>query len=157
VPLLLSVCFSHTAFTQDLAPKLLRDAAQCLVSKTFLKPSTLDLGYLIDKKSWPGEEILYVVAYSGTGRSKGFVFTIFLSEENHQQVFHIQNNATFVRGATGGDDIDFVEAPLGGIWTQEHLETAIRRIGKQPRFLVPAGDMTGAFNRSGCQSYADPR
>ena len=157
MPLLLSFCFCYAALAQEHTPKLLRDAAQCLVSKTFLKPSTLDFGYLIDKRSWPGEEVLYVVAYSGTGHSKGFVFTIFLSEENHQQVFHIQDNAKFVRRAAGADDIDFVEVPLGGIWTQEHLETAIRRIGKQPRFLVPASDLTGAFVRSGCQSYSDPR
>lgn len=153
----LSFCFSTAAVAQEQAPKLLRDAAQCLVFKTFLKPSTLDLGYLIDETSWPGEEVLYVVAYSGAGRSKGLVFTIFLSEDGHRQVFNIQNNAKFIRRATGADDIDFGEAPLGGIWTQEHLEAAIRRVEKQPRFLVPFSDLSGASVHTVCQSYGDPR
>jgi len=111
--LLFITCLSHGIFAQEQAPKLLHDAAQCLVAKAFLRPASLNLGSVIDTKSWPGEEVLYVVAYTSSGRSEGYVFTIFLTQQNHHQVFNIQNNAKFVRTKKVPDGVDFVEEALG--------------------------------------------
>jgi len=154
--LLLSVfCLSPATYAQEQAPKLLREAAQCLISKTFLKATPLSLGYLVDKKSWPGEEVLYVVSYTSASRTRGYVFTIFLKMQNRRQLFNIQNNAKFVRTKKISDGVDFVEAPLGGIWTQEHLVSAIKQIERLPRFEVPASELSQASSLVGCHSYAD--
>ena len=154
--LLLSICLCSTVCAQDPAPKLLRDAAQCLVAKTFLKPSKLSLGYLITTKDWPGEEVVYVVAYTGPSRSEGYVFTIFVTKQGSHQVFDIQNNAKFVRTKKVTDGVDFVEDPLGGIWTQEHLVAAIKRIEEQPRFEIPVNELSRVPSPNSCHFYADP-
>jgi hypothetical protein len=93
---------SPAIYAQEQAPKLLSEAAQCLISKTFLKANALSLGYLVDKKSWPGEEVLYVVSYTSASRTRGYVFTIFLKMQKDSLVFDIQNNAKFVRLNTSG-------------------------------------------------------
>ena len=153
--LLLSICLSSNICAQEPAPKLLQDAAQCLVAKTFLQPSRLDLGYLMTTKDWPGEEVVYVVAYTGRSRSEGFVFTIFVTQKNQRRVFDIQNNAKFVRTRKDPSGIDFVEAPLGGIWTQEHLMAAIKRIEEQPRFEIHVNELSRVPSPDSCHSYVD--
>ena len=65
-------------------------------------------GYLVDAKSYPGQNVLYVVNYLDPGRSKGLVFAIFLTQQGRLQIFNIQNNATFVRSEHGIDYVDFV-------------------------------------------------
>jgi hypothetical protein len=50
----LSVVFMlalNIAPAQEQAPTFLLGAAHCLVAKTFLPPSTLDLGYFVDTRS----------------------------------------------------------------------------------------------------------
>ena len=154
---------STLACAQEQAPELLREAAQCLATKKFLPPSkatALSLGYLDDTTSYPGQEVLYVVVYAGAGRSDGWVFSVFISQKKGRRIFNIQNNAKFVRSNKEGaafrkEGVDFVEAPLWGIWTQEHIARAIRRIEGQPRFEVRAKDLLKPDTLTQCQSYAD--
>jgi hypothetical protein len=80
-------------------PRLLLDAAHCLAIKGFLpaaKTATLGSGYLVDAKSYPGDRVLYLVVYVNPQRSRGMVFSIFLTHKSTQQVFNIQNNGEFV-------------------------------------------------------------
>jgi hypothetical protein len=151
------ISLSPTTVAQNQAPKLLREAAQCLVAKTFLGAGALNLGYLVDTRSWPSEEALYVVSYTGSSRSRGYVFTIFVQQENGHRILHIQNNAKFARAKKGIEGVDFVEPPLGGVWTQEHLVAAIKRIEGQPRFVISPAELKTGFPLADCQSYADPR
>jgi len=155
--LALSLGFGTVLFAQEQVPPLLRDATRCLAAKTFKIPSSHGLGYLVDTKSWPGEKVLYVVAYTGQSRSEGYVYTIFLSQNAHRQIFNIQNNAKFVVNKRVPDGVDFVEAPLGGIWTQNHLVTAIKQIGRQLSLSLPASDLREPSSSAVCESYADPK
>ena len=145
--LLLSICLSTTAWGQDQAPTLLREAAHCLAIKNDLldlartKAAVLSLGYSVDTTSYPGEKVLYVVSYTRPERSEGFVFAVFLEQHDQRTVFNIQNNAKFVRSKHGIGGFDFVEPPLGGTWTQEHLVGAIKRIEQRPKFEVPVKDL----------------
>jgi hypothetical protein len=120
--LLLLSCLSTTVCAQEQAPKLLREAAHCLTAKKQDCQDWLDLensratalsfGYMLDAKSYPGEKVLYVVVYTGPGRSEGVVFAIFLTQQGGRRIFNIQNNARFVRSKYGIEGIDFVEPPL---------------------------------------------
>ena len=153
--LFLSICLGCVIRAQEPTPKLLSDAARCLVDKTFLKPSTLSLGYLETTKDWPGEEVLYVVSYTGPNRLKGFVFTIFVKQEDHHQVLYISNNAKFVRTNKSSGGVDFIEDPLGGIWTQEHLVSAIKQIEKNSILVIPIIEIPRDISSNYCHSYAD--
>lgn len=155
---LLLSCLSYTVRAQEQAPKLLVQAAQCLQEKNHLPPSkttTLSIGYLVDTKSYPGERVLYVVNYVGSGRSEGMVFTILLEQRDRRRIFNIQNNARFVRSRDSTEGVDFVEPPLGGTWTQEHLMAAIKRIEGQPRFELSVKDLLRPSDSTLCESYAD--
>jgi hypothetical protein len=90
------------------------------------------------------------------------VFTIFLTNKGTRQVFNIQNNGEFVRSGKKGaafrrEGVDFVQGgdPLGGIWTQEHIALAIKKIGLQPVVEVPAIDRLNPSATVRCESYAD--
>ena len=94
-----------TALAQEQAPTLLLGAAHCISAKGFLLPmkaTTLTLGYLDDTKSYPGDEVLYVVVYSGPLRSDGWVFSVILSSGKGSPHLSINNNAKFVRSYKKG-------------------------------------------------------
>jgi hypothetical protein len=161
--LLLLICSSSVVYAQEQAPTLLREVAHCLAIKNDLldisdtKTTALSLGFLVDTKSYPRERVLYVVSYTGPGRSEGFVFTVFLQQHDQSLIFNIQNNAKFVRSKGGIEGVDFVEPPLGGTWTQEHLVRAIKRIEGQPKFSVQVKDLQAPFPTTECESYADSK
>ena len=144
------------AVSQERSPNVLLHAAQCLAAKDFLAPSTaaaLSFGYLLDVKSYPGEKLVYVVRYTGSDRSHGEAFTVFVTERQGQQVFNIQNNATFVR-TKGGVEFARNGDPLGGIWTQQHLVSAIKQIELQSSFRIPVRKLR-APPLIRCEAYTD--
>ena len=158
VAILLLTCLSTTVHLQERAPDLLTRAAHCLAVKHYLtssKATALSFGYLVDEKSYPGQKILYLVNHTAPARSNGLVFMIVLTQQNGRQVFDIQNNASFVLSKDDIDGISFIDPPLGGTWTQEHLMSAIKRIEKQPRFTIPVKDLLTADSLTDCESYAD--
>ncbi len=135
-------------------------AAHCLAEKNQLPSSNatkLSFGYFLDEKSYPGEIVLYVVNYSSPIRTNGSVFTIFLTEDRGGQVFNVQNNASFVLSKDDLEGVSFVNPPLGGTWTQEHLASAIKRIEKQPRFSITVNKLLAADSSVRCASYTDPQ
>jgi len=90
------------------------------------------------------------------------VFSIFLTNKGTQQVFNIQNNGEFVRSSKEGaafrrEGVDFVDGgdPLWGIWTQEHIAMAIKKIGLQPIVEVPIKDLSSPSISVQCESYAE--
>jgi hypothetical protein len=158
VKLLLAVTMlmlSVSVNAQEHVPDLLVHAAQCLAAKDFLAPSkstAMSFGYLLDEKSYPGEKVIYIVEYTGSRRSKGMVFAVFLEQRDRRQVFNIQNNATFVRSRRG---VNFTGEALGGIWTHQQLVSAIKRIERQSRFTVPTKNLATPSALISCESYTD--
>src|SRR5271165_889100 len=161
----MAICLNISAHAQQQPPRVLLDAAHCLAIKGFLpaaKTATLSAGYFIDSKSYPGDRVMYVVVYKDGQRSHGMVFSVFLTNKSTQQVFDIQNNGEFVRSskysaAFKREGVDFVVGgdPLGGVWTQEHIAMAIKKIGLQPIVEVPAKDLSNPSISVQCESYAD--
>jgi hypothetical protein len=161
----ISVSISLLAFlggaaqAQGEAPPLLIHAAHCLAVKGFLPPATsgeLTFGYLLDEHSYPGDKVIYIVAFASRGQSNGAVFTAVLTGDRGNEAFNIQNNADFVLSKDEPFGVTFVSPPLGGTWTQEHLASAIRKIQKQPRFTISVKDLTAADSVT-CESYTDPQ
>ena len=147
-----------TLYAQELLPKVLVQSAQCLEAKDFLpatKVAALRFGYILDTKSYPGEKVVYVVDYTGFGRSDGLVFAILVTQKDGRQVYDIQNNAKFVRLKDAEEGVDFVEPPLGGTWTQQHLVTAIKSIERLRTITVPASDLLRPATGTACVSYTD--
>ncbi len=158
VAIFLLTVLSTAKYGKQQAPMLLVNATQCLTAKNALQRSeapALSFGYVLDSKSYPGEKIIYVANYTAAGRSGGVVFTIFLTKTKDRAVFNIQNNATFVRSKDGLDGIDFIEPPLGGGWTQQHLVSAIRQIEARPIFMIPTNDLLAPPASIQCESYTD--
>jgi hypothetical protein len=156
----LLICLGAMAHSQAQTPQLLIRAAHCLAVKDQLpssKAPTLSFGYLLDEKSYPGEQVLYVVNYAFPIRSNGLAFAIFLSGDAGSQVFSIQNNTSFVLSKDEPEGVSFVNPPLGGTWTQEHLASAIKQIEKQPRFSILAKDLYATDSFVRCEAYTDPQ
>lgn len=155
---LVLLSLSAVTWPQNDAPPVLRGAAHCLWAENFElgKPgsSALTLGYTIDKKSYPGQTVMYVVSYTKQDRSKGLVYTIFITESDGKTSFNIQNNATFRRSKNG---VDFTGEPLGGVWTHQQLISAIESIAQQPTFTIGVVDAFATTHSTQCESYTDNR
>jgi hypothetical protein len=160
VLLMLCLAFSGAAHPQDQSETLLRQAGHCLVdgpgAKRLLKhkPKALNLGYYLDTTAYPGEETLYVVDYEESNLSKGLAFVFFVGEKDRRRVFRLENNASFIRKKKG---IEFTETPLGGIWTQEHLEAAIEHINRGPTEEFQVKELHEKYPDVRCESYSDAR
>ncbi len=133
VTLLVLSCLSSTFYAQDQPPKVLLGAAHCLaigqqdwLGLVHRKVTELNIDYLVDAGYYPGETVLYLVDYTVPSRSEGLVFAIFLRRRDGRRVFDIQNNAKFRRSDNGVQGVDFVDPPLGGTWTQQHLVSVIK-------------------------------
>lgn len=143
---------------QDARTVLSHRAAHCIATKGFLPPTKgrkMTFGYLLDEKSYPGKEVLYLVAYPNPSRLDGFVFTIFLTEHDGRSDFNIQNNARFTLSKDGNKEVSFATPPLGGTWTQQHLISAIKQIEKQPEVTIPVKDLFAVDSSVSCEAYTD--
>lgn len=153
------ICLScGAAHAQGQGQELLHRAVHCLAAKNFLPPSKATkrtFGYLLDEKSYPGKKMLYVVDYPSPSRADGFVFTLFLTDHDGRQDFNIQNNARFSLSQDADAGVSFVAPPLGGTWTLEHLESAIKLIAKKQRFTISSKDMLMIDSSAGCKAYTD--
>ena len=147
-----------TAEAQRPAPEVVLQASQCLQAKRFIEssPSTKNLlfGYFLDSISYPGKDVAYITQYTNPDRSRGFVYTVFYSDQNGHTNFDIQNNDRFIRRKSG---IDFVDPPLGGEWTQQRLIRGIEHAARKPVVSIPLTSLTVPLGSSECRSYTDPQ
>lgn len=134
----------------------------CLQAKQFLpkNKALLSTGYSVDAKSYPGERVLYLVIYTRPNRSQGLVFSILLGGSDALTTFHVVNNAEFVRTRKADADfkkegIKFIEPPLWGIWTQEHIAAAIDQIARGQTSDFPLGYPSRILEPNRCESYVD--
>jgi hypothetical protein len=160
--LLVLLCAASRTNVAPPPPQLLLHTAQCLTAKQFMEPArskTLTLGFLLDEKSYPGDKVVYLISYATPAGSNGLVFAVLLTERGASQTFNIQNNARFVLSNRDPSGVSFVPGgdPLGGIWTQQHLASAIKRIERQPRFTIPVGDLATPDASIRCEAYTDPQ
>jgi hypothetical protein len=147
-----------TADAQRPAPQVVLKALQCLQAKMVIEsspsPPNLLVGYFLDSISYPGTDVAYITQYTKLDRSRGFVFTVVYAEQGARTNFDIQNNARFIRRKNG---INFVDPPLGGEWTQQHLIEGIEHAARRPPLSIPAKSIMAPLGPAECRSYTDPQ
>ena len=94
------------------------------------------------------------MAYEGSGRAKGEMFDVVYQQKDRKTIFDVQNNGSFVRS---GNKIDFVDPPLGGVWTQAHLMRAIKRAGLRPEVLFDVKELSATFPNVTCKPYVSDK
>jgi hypothetical protein len=159
---LLLVCLSlgTAACPEDQSSTLLRQAAHCLIegpeAKKLMrhKPRVLSLGSYLDTTAYPGEDALYVVTYEDSNPLRGLAFVFFVRQKDRRRIFRAENNAAFVRKKKG---IEFLEAPLGGVWTQEHMEAAIEHIELEPKVEFDVKELREKSPDVRCESFSDTK
>lgn len=151
-------CLTCAAGTENDGTVLLTRATRCLAEKSVLahaKAPTLYFGYFLDAKSSPGERMLYIVNYPNRSKRGGFAYTLFVGERGGRQFLDVQNNASFILSKGGDYGVSFLNPPLGGTWTQEHLARAIREIEERPRVAISIRDVRRADSSFICEAYTD--
>ncbi len=149
--------FASAGLAQE-APELLSASAHCLVTENQdwlglneTKAASVKLGYIIDTKSYPHEKHLFVIAY--TGKRQGRVFDIKVEIKGAKERFTIENNSSYLHSSKG---ISFVDPPVGGVWTTEHLQTAVKRIElESTQHVLFTKDLRSPRAQTECRSYAD--
>jgi hypothetical protein len=158
--ILVGLSLGAIASPEDQSSTLLRQAAHCLVegpdAKKLMhhKPKVLSLGSYLDTTAYPGEDALYVVTYEDSNPLRGLAFVFFVRQKDRHRIFRAENNATFVRKKKG---IEFLEAPLGGVWTQEHMEAAIEHVELEPKVEFDVKELREKSADVRCESFSDTK
>ena len=136
---------------------ILERAAHCSVT-AWLSPQDVNgaditVGYISAAKGTNdfGHPI-YLVSYFSSNHKQGYVFDIGYKKQDGRWILLLQNNAKFIRS---GKDVNFVDPPLGGTWTQEHLIKGIERIATQPAASFRIQSLLKPDSSTDCRSYAD--
>jgi hypothetical protein len=149
-----------TVAQRNAVPELLTDAAYCLVTEKHdwlgvakTKMPKVQMSFMVDTTSFPGEKHLVVVSFDGP--RSGRVFDIKLSNHRGKTIFKIENNAKFVYSR---ESSKFTEPPLGGVWTTERLQSAISKIraGKR-KYDLSISELLASSRKLECTSYASDK
>ncbi len=107
------------------------------------------VGFARDIRSYPGEEHIIVIVFSGT--TAGQVFDVLRERSGPSVSLHIVNNAGLI---VDSGKIELID-PLWGLWTRKHLEANTLKAIHSRRFLIKAEELKKAFPHVACSSYAD--
>lgn len=159
--LLLSL-FVLPAFAQDEdAPALLIDAAQCMTgSKLNLlnvsqpKITELELGFRVNRKDYPGREIVDVVEYDNTMHTQGTVVTFLNEGKDPHRVLRYQYRVHFRQPEDGSRKVVLLDLPYGGIGTRNRIFNVIYDIGYST-YRIPMTEIA-AHPFTACVSDARP-
>jgi hypothetical protein len=173
-PFLLLLCLSAADLAQITAPPPddLLDAGYCLASghEDWLgiartHPFDLELGYVDDEKAWHGDDQLYIVQYTTPTHSEGMVYTLLAhgkepihtllthGRESHR-VMSLQYRTAFRQSEDGSSQVELVDPPLGGVWTQDRILSAIHQVGFHT-WTIPVSDLENRSSAVQCESSPD--
>jgi hypothetical protein len=138
------------------APTEMRNAAHCVVAgdRHWLQPPLTELdqlkvAFVRDHTSYPGEFHLVIIFLAS--RSSGQVFDLKEQRTKDLTRFSVENNGSF-RVSDG--KVAFVDPPLGGVWTQEHLASDIKRALANTHYEISRRSLERVRGIS-CTSYVD--
>lgn len=171
VPFLLCLCANAAAPAQitTAPPDDLLDAGHCLATAhqdwlgiAQMHPYEIELGYADDPKAYHGDDLLYIVQYTTPTHSEGTVYTLLAhgkdpvhtllthSKESHR-VLRLQSRTAFRQSEDGSAQVELVDPPLGGIWTQDRILAAIHQVGFHT-WSIPVMDLQNRSTGVECES-----
>jgi len=157
---ILTFSFCAGALRAEQPPALLVDAAQCLATSKedwlelgHRKPTGLEMGLVADDKSYPGQQLLYVVDFASPLHTSGTVSTFLVDGKEPHLILRLQYNVHFVQSDEGASSVQLVNPPFGGIGTQQHLVSAIHKVGFHT-WTIPVQSLVTTPNAAECQSEA---
>ena len=149
------LCLSVTSVAQSSSANTASQALYCVRSKNWLQPPIkgtrkLKMGYVRDVKSYPGEEHWVLAVYESG--SSGQVFDLVRKKFGYVIEFNVVNNGTFsiMKG-----HFSFNGSPLGGIWTQEHLQSNVEKAMKGRTLIVDTLTLRRRVSAVACKSILD--
>jgi hypothetical protein len=157
LPIILSLLLAATS-AERTPPPVLLGVLRCLASKGFVEfagKNRIRVAYVEDDRSYPGEKVVYLVRYTTPDRLEGELFAVFREDGNGGRGWSIENNATF--RWSGNGTVSFTNPPLGGVWTQEHLVSAVKQMASKSTFNVGADDLRAVPAKETCRAYTDPK
>ena len=141
-------------------PEQLLDAGHCLATAhedwLHLKteqPYELELGYVDDTRTYPGQTLLYVIDYTTPIHSEGMVFAFLMHGKESHRILRLQYKAGFRQSVDGSQQIDLVDPSFGGIWTQEQIVSAIHQVGFHT-YSIPVATLVNLSDPADCESDA---
>jgi hypothetical protein len=111
---------------------------------------SLRVAMVHDRTSYPGEDTIVVVVLETD--YKGQFFAVQADCKKEQCTYDIQNNGSFTFKK---NHFDFVDPPLGGVWTQERLERNIKKALSSRVTWLEVSSVLKPISRVRCTSYAE--
>lgn len=108
----------------------------------------LEVGLRHDRKTYPGEDMVFVVVFEGPTR--GDVFELTRKNHGRRRSYRIENNGEF---KLRSGQVEWIGEILGGIWTHEYIEGNIKRIVRGPKTWVRVTDVLKPFHQVTCMSF----
>lgn len=142
-------------------PKLLLDAAHCLATAPgnllHLAPqvASIELGYVEDDQSYPGQESLIVLHYTVPTHARGTAFRVMAEKKSKHPLIRILYGVGFRQSDDGSQRVSLTDPPFGGIGAQDQILDAIHHIGFHT-YSVPAASLLAPSDASRCQSEPLP-
>jgi hypothetical protein len=119
-------------------PDALLDAGHCLAAdhRDWLdvaseKPYEVELGLVSADKAEAGKETpVYVIEFTTTTHTEGFAFAfVSRGKDSHHRELLFQSRTRFHQTDDGSQQVSLVDAPLGGVGSQDDILAAIRQVG----------------------------
>jgi hypothetical protein len=108
----------------------------------------LRVGLIHDRKAYEGKDHIVVVVFESN--TNGQVFDLRAEYENKQYVYTVVNNGSFT---LKNGRLEFLDPPLGGVWTQEYLEKNIKKIAKGAKIWLSLSTLLKPLSGVTCSSY----
>lgn len=148
------VCLSVEAVNAQAAPNIaqvmhcIKSGDRDWLTSPLSEAKELQVGATYDRKSYEGKTTIVVVVFQTP--AKGQMFDLTEERKGSERIYTVENNGSFL---ITGNRIDFVDPPLGGVWTQETLARNMRRAIAGTRKRVAVSAISRAFPNVSCKSY----
>jgi hypothetical protein len=108
----------------------------------------LRVGLRHDRKTYPGEDVLFVVVFEN--RVKGDVFELTREDTGRHRTYTVVNNGSIDPRRKG---LEWVGDVLGGIWTREYIARNAMKVMHGPKVWVQLKTVFKPLPQVTCTSY----
>src|SRR5215469_7582052 len=148
------VCLSREALNAQAAPNIaqvmhcIKSGDRDWLTSPLSEAKELQVDATYDRTSYEGQTHIVLAVFQTP--AKGQVFDLTLERKGSERIYTVENNGSFL---ITGDQIEFVDPPLGGVWTQETMERNIRKAIAGPKKRVAVSAISRSLPNVSCKSY----